>query len=76
MHMTMNKFVITKENVEEIIDRLYEIYKGQFEKDLIRTFFGEGTGDDWKFEPEWFEEAKSFEQICEDFELWAVPEIL
>ena len=73
---TANKFAITKENVEEIIDLLYEIYNGRFEKDVIRTFFGEGTGDDWQFEPEWFEEAKSIEQICEDFELWAVPENL
>ena len=73
---TANKFAITKENVEEIIDRLYEIYNGRFEKDVIRTFFGEGTGDDWKFEPEWFEKAKSIEQICVDFELWAVPENL
>lgn len=74
--MTMNKFVITKENVEEIIDRLYEIYNGQFEKDVIRTFFGEGTGDDWQFEPEWFEDVKSIKQIYDDFEMWTHPENL
>lgn len=72
----MNKFAITKENVEEIIDRLYEIYNGRFEKDVIRTFFGEGTGDDWQFEPEWFDGVKSIEQICGDFEQWAEVENL
>lgn len=67
----MNNFKVTKENVEDIIDRIYEIYNGRFEKDIIRTFFGEGTGDDWQFEPEWFEDANSIEQIYEDFNLWA-----
>lgn len=72
----MSKFAVTEENVEEVIDRLYEIYNGRFEKDVIRTFFGEGTGDDWQFEPEWFEKAKSIEQICGDFEQWAEVENL
>ena len=72
----MNKFTVTAENVEEIIDQIYEIYNGRFEKNVIRTFFDEGTGDDWQFEPEWFEEAKSIGQICEDFELWTVLENL
>ena len=67
----MNKFAVTAENVEEIIDQVYEVYNGQFEKDVIRTFFGEGTGDDWQFEPEWFEEVKSIEQIYEYFIQWA-----
>lgn len=72
----MSKFAVTEENVEEVIDRLYEIYNGRFEKDVIRAFFGEGTGDDWQFEPEWFEKAKSIEQICGDFEQWAEVENL
>ena len=67
----MNKFAVTEENVEEIIDRLYEIYDGRFEKDVIRTFFGEGTGDDWQFEPEWFEDVESIEQVFDSFDEWS-----
>ena len=66
----MNKFAVTEENVEEIIDQVYEVYNGQFEKDVIRTFFGEGTGDDWRFEPEWFEDIESIEQIYDRFDFW------
>lgn len=67
----MSKFAVTEENVEEIMDQIYEMHNGRFEKNVIRTFFGEGTGDDWQFEPEWFEGIESIKQVFDSFDEWS-----
>lgn len=69
--MTMNKFAVTKENVEEIIDQLYEMYGGRIEKETVRAFFGGWNNDGWMFESEWFEDVESIEQVFDSFAEWA-----
>lgn len=67
----MSKFVVTKENVEEIMDQIYEMYNGRFEKNVIRWFFGEWYDDGWVFKPEWFEGVESIEQVFDSFDEWS-----
>lgn len=67
----MSKFAVTKENVEEIMDQIYEMYNGRFEKNVIRAFFGGWDNDGWHFEPEWFEDVESIEQVFDSFAEWS-----
>lgn len=61
---------VTKENVEEIINRMIDHYDGSIDEHDIRSYFG-GWDISWTFEPLWFEaEYNSFEDLCEDFEEW------
>lgn len=53
-------FKITENNVNRIVKRLKTIYPCE-DVNRIREYFGEGTGNDWKFRQDWFEnEYKSF----------------
>ena len=69
------KFFITNENVEIIINKISKIFIDASERE-IRTFFGEWVGNDWYFIQEWFEEPTTFEDLCDNFDMWFYGEDL
>lgn len=69
------KFYVTSENVEIIINKISKIFIDASERE-IRTFFGEWVGNDWYFVQEWFEDPTTFEDLCDNFDMWFYGEDL
>ena len=63
-------FKITENNVNRFVKRLKTIYPCE-DVNHIREYFGEGTGKDWKFRQDWFEnEYKSFDELLAEIGYW------
>lgn len=69
----LEKFFVTEDNVNDLITKLSNDYPDISPK-AIRRFFGSGEGDTWKFEPEWFENKITYEDLKDSFETWAYTE--
>lgn len=67
--MAHNKPYVTKDNVERIIRDLRNTYPEMHHSD-IRAFFGGWQKGVWKFEPEWFDDIFTWEELVDAFDDW------
>lgn len=64
------KFRVTADNVNHFVEKLHNDYP-MISKDVIIKFFGEGEGDDWIFQQDFFPEEITYSTLVSSFESWA-----
>ena len=67
--MAYNKPYVTEDNVERIIGDLRNTYPEIHHTD-IRAFFGGWQNGVWEFEPEWFDDIFTWEELIDAFDDW------
>lgn len=73
MSSVNTKFYVTNGNVDYLVDRLKTDYP-QLAIEDIKSFFGSGMGEDWKFEKDWFPNKMDYDTLVSLFEDWAFPQ--
>lgn len=64
------KFRVTADNVNHFVEKLHNDYPMLSKEEIIK-FFGEGEGDDWSFQQDFFPEEITYSVLVSAFEDWA-----